>query len=98
MKHETQSQIAMQVAHDIRSPLTALNIALNSMSQIPDEQLRLLQQAIKRINEIADDLLKPDNGPESRQPVEGLAADAFEDLVNEVLEEKRLEHTLSANV
>jgi signal transduction histidine kinase len=50
-------KIARQVAHDIRSPLTALNTLLKIMTEISDDQKSLLQNSVRRINDIANDLL-----------------------------------------
>ena len=49
--------LSAQVAHDIRSPLTALNTCLNSFSQIPEKQRILMRNATNRIHDIANNLL-----------------------------------------
>lgn len=51
-------QVAAQVAHDIRSPLTALNTALKYLTHIPEEQRILLRNVSNRINDIANCLLE----------------------------------------
>lgn len=50
-------KIAQQVAHDIRSPLTALNTVLNNLPQIPEKQRITLRNVATRINDIANNLL-----------------------------------------
>lgn len=50
--------LARQLAHDIRSPVSALNIAVTKIDGISAENRALLQTATGRINEIANDLLK----------------------------------------
>jgi signal transduction histidine kinase len=50
-------KIAQQVAHDIRSPLTALNTVLKNLPQIPEKQRITLRNAATRINDIANNLL-----------------------------------------
>jgi signal transduction histidine kinase len=52
------ASIARQVAHDIRSPLGALSIALKSAIDLPHENRTLIESAADRIRNIADDLLK----------------------------------------
>lgn len=47
----------MQAAHDIRSPLSALNIVAHELSEISDEKREVMSNAIQRINDIANDLL-----------------------------------------
>lgn len=56
---ETQivSDIAKQVTHDIRSPISALNLVIGSSKEIAEPKRNLLLEAVKRVNDIADDLL-----------------------------------------
>lgn len=59
-KYESQAQIisiSKQVAHDIRSPLMALETALRAATELPLERRRLIEQANSRIKAIAEDLL-----------------------------------------
>ncbi len=60
-KEESQKEafltIATQVAHDIRSPLTAINTALFDLSSLQNNKRILIKSAIKRINDIANNLL-----------------------------------------
>lgn len=51
------NMIASQVAHDIRSPLTALNMAIGTLDKLPEDKRILIRSAIQRINDIANDLL-----------------------------------------
>lgn len=46
-----------QVSHDIRSPLAALNTALKNLSHLPEDQRILIRNAVRRINDIANNLL-----------------------------------------
>ncbi len=48
---------AKQVAHDIRSPLSALNLVSSSLKDVPEEKRLMIKNAIQRINDIANDLL-----------------------------------------
>ncbi|MBA3536086.1 MAG: HAMP domain-containing histidine kinase [Tatlockia sp.] len=50
--------LTAQVAHDIRSPLTALNICLRSLPQVPENKRILMRNAADRINDIANNLLQ----------------------------------------
>ena len=50
------SDLAAQVAHDIRSPLAALGAAARGLS-IPEDQRTLVDGAIGRMQGIANDLL-----------------------------------------
>lgn len=50
-------EIALQVAHDIRSPISVLNIISSKIERLDTETDELLKNCIKRINDIANDLL-----------------------------------------
>lgn len=79
-----QAHLAQQVAHDIRSPLSALNMVSASIQD--EEKSQLIRAVVTRINDIATDLLK------------GRAASAkseerifIKNLVTQIVEEKRAE-------
>ena len=57
-KNRTIVDLSRQVAHDIRSPLTALNFLAASLDEVAPEKRNLAQQAIKRIDDIANELLQ----------------------------------------
>lgn len=52
-----RSRLAQQVAHDIRSPLAAMNALLSISTSLPEDEAILLRAAASRVREIADDLL-----------------------------------------
>ncbi len=49
--------IAAQVAHDIRSPLAAINTVMSNLMTIPERQRIMIRNATTRINDIANNLL-----------------------------------------
>jgi len=51
------SEVASQVAHDIRSPLAALNMVSSELGEVSEEKRLLIRNSIQRINDIANDLL-----------------------------------------
>lgn len=57
---EGQSDIAKQVAHDIRSPLSALSMVIGTLGNLPEEKRLLIRNAVQRINDIANNLLLQD--------------------------------------
>lgn len=57
-KQENIFQISKQVAHDIRSPLSALNLVVATLNHIPEDRRLLIRNAVQRINDIANDLLR----------------------------------------
>lgn len=59
--HETQlrlAELATQVAHDIRSPIAALETALRGSSVLPGDTRLLVRSASQRIRDIANGLLQ----------------------------------------
>ena len=85
------SDLAAQVAHDIRSPLAALGAAAKGL-EIPEEQRKLLEGAVGRMQGIADDLLRRYRAP-SAVPVQTKASVfALAGLIEQVLAEKRLQY------
>jgi signal transduction histidine kinase len=56
-KLKVLSEMAAQVSHDIRSPLSALNMMLGSLNELPEEKRLIVRSATQRINDIANTLL-----------------------------------------
>lgn len=89
---ESHSNLAAQVAHDIRSPLAALGAAAESL-ELPAEQRALIDGAVGRMRGIADDLLERYRAPSSAPALKaGPGACALEGLIAQVIAEKRLQH------
>jgi signal transduction histidine kinase len=59
---ENMAKISRHVAHDIRSPLLALNLILKDIDNLTAAKITLAKSAIKRIQGIANDLLKQNFG------------------------------------
>ncbi|MBC7712131.1 MAG: HAMP domain-containing histidine kinase [Rhizobacter sp.] len=79
-------EMANQVAHDIRSPLAALdNIDLNKLPDATDS--RLAKNAIKRLKGIADTLLEKGRINNS----DGLSEANLSTLINNVIDSKTVE-------
>lgn len=58
---EAVALMSSQVAHDIRSPLSALSMIASSLKEIPEEKRILIRNATQRINDIANELLQKGN-------------------------------------
>ena len=91
--------ITTRVAHDIRSPLSALNMVVGTLCSIPEPKRLLIRNATNRINDIANDLVKQGkiakafecastvNTLQTKQEPVMLVA-----LVDSVVSEKRLQY------
>ena len=56
--NESKANLAAQVAHDIRSPVFALDAALKDMTQLPEKQRVIVRHAVNRIRDVANSLLE----------------------------------------
>ncbi|MEK7358620.1 MAG: HAMP domain-containing sensor histidine kinase [Bdellovibrionota bacterium] len=85
------ADIAKQVSHDIRSPVSALNIVANAATKLTHDERQLIQSAAKRINDIAGKLLEK-AGPVQ---IDAPSTEVFDiDLVvNSVIAEKRAQYS-----
>ena len=73
LKFESEKQIsqakvelARQVAHDIKSPLTSINFILSLYKNENSERMEVLKSALARVNEIANDLLSISESEENK--------------------------------
>ena len=85
------SDLAAQVAHDIRSPLAALGSAAKDLA-LPEEQRKLMEGAVDRMRGIADDLLQRYRAPSAATARAKVAVCALGGLIEQVLAEKRLQY------
>jgi signal transduction histidine kinase len=91
------SDLAAQVAHDIRSPLAALGAAANGL-EMPEEHRKLVGDAVSRMQGIADDLLARYRAPSAAPVAAKPAIFALGKLMEQVLAEKRMQYKEKAGV
>ncbi len=58
IRREETARVSAQVAHDIRSPLSALNLITGTLESIPEETRLIVRNSVNRINDIANNLLQ----------------------------------------
>jgi len=88
-KLEATVQITRQLAHDIRSPLTALDVAINHLQSLPEENRVLIRTAVHRIKDLANGLVK--KGKTDNPEV--AASEVFViGLIESILSEKRIQY------
>lgn len=88
------SQAALQVAHDIRSPLTALDMVIRDISDLPEDQRILVRNATNSICDIANNLLTQYDKKNSlgiKQTITKYEPELIVDLVLNVISEKRVQ-------
>ena len=102
--------VATQVSHDIRSPLSALNMMLMDLKELPEQKRVIVRSALQRINDISNSLLEKSKGQtvssptqSSTSPVAITSAGATEvvllsSVVGELLSEKRIQFRDKADV
>lgn len=98
---EHLAKLAAQVSHDIRSPLSALNLVYSNLREISEEKRLLIRRSIQRINDIANDLLS-----KGRSSVGNRITDSKLEMSNSLLSaeldsiisEKRIEYREKINV
>jgi len=83
--------IASQVAHDIRSPLTALKIGIEELKETPESLLSLIKAALIRIEDIANDLLGRHGATVVTAGEPQVGPEWISHLVEGILSEKRVQ-------
>lgn len=87
------AQTARQVAHDIRSPLTAITMAARDLGMLPEETRHLMRSAIHRIQDIANDLLeRPTDESSGGQKHEAFDAIPIFSVLESIVSEKRTQY------
>lgn len=94
-KQTAIGKLASQVSHDIRSPLTALNMAVRRISTSLEEEDRILiRTQIQRIKDIANNLLvkkKQNTESTTKQKDEtNLCPQLLYSIIDEIITEKRM--------
>jgi signal transduction histidine kinase len=97
-KSAALAQVAAQVAHDIRSPLAAIEMVTNDLSGLPEEERIIVRSAFGRIKDIANHLLADRGsesnaaGPEGALMMQGRSVQLLPSLIDRLASEARLRH------
>lgn len=85
-KQKAVSLIAAQVSHDIRSPLSALNMVVSALKEVPEEKRIIIRNAAQRINDIANSLLKQSKKSSIKQVSVGNDFATYGNTINKIQE------------
>jgi len=102
-KGKALADLASQVAHDIKSPVSVLNLTLGSLS-LSEEASSLVRSSIQRINEISSTLMDKNRLYSSSQnselvvPINSKPSTNLISLVEAIVASKVLEHGEYKNV
>lgn len=90
-KSKILGNIASQISHDIRSPLSALNMVSGSLLEIPEEKRLIIRNASQRINDIANQLLSKSKEIQknSEPKVQNNSVELLSGIVDVIVSEKR---------
>lgn len=86
--------LAHKVAHDITSPLTALNMMMRSCNELPENKRMLVKRATESILDIANNLLNTYRKEEqhAKTEIEQPQPVLISDLIAQLLSEKKVQY------
>jgi len=88
VENDSKLKISKQLAHDIRSPLAALDVSIKSLDLIAPSQKQLIRSAINRIHDIANSLVGKDTRLAPKNETESTLLSS---VISEIVSEKRIE-------
>jgi signal transduction histidine kinase len=90
-KQEVMINLARQVAHDIRSPLTALDMVMSKSQSLPEDERKIVRHAVRRIHDIANNLLIQNKKSVSSNE-EIIKPEMLAPIIESIVSEKRTEY------
>jgi signal transduction histidine kinase len=93
------SQIATQVAHDIRSPLATLNMVLCNLKPLQEDQRIMIRESTQRITDISNNLLTHYKIAKSTDTIKNkyiVTLELIAPLISSIISEKRVQYTGTA--
>ncbi len=85
------ANLSRQVAHDIRSPLSALKMALKEVGSLPSDSQAIIRNSLQRINDIANNLLHTNQ--KNFQEENQLSSELLYLTLDSLLSEKRMQYS-----
>lgn len=93
---EQKNLLAKQVAHDIRSPLAALDMVVSGLIPLPDDKKVIIKSSVARIKDIANSLISQHHARNS-QVVSEQTHLVFP-LIEEIITEKRIQSKMNSEM
>lgn len=94
---EELTRTALQVAHDIASPIAVLHM-FKSSSSFPEESRILIQNVVSRITDISNTLLKKAKQDFASDSNDKLIQQMLYFFINQVISEKRIQYGNKVNI
>ncbi len=91
-KKSALTQLAKQVAHDIRSPLSVLNLVSHRINSLESEEKEMLTQVSARINAIANNLLDQSKLLKLQPILLGDTAVDISEIIEKIIFEKKFQY------
>ncbi len=92
-KEKLMSEVTAQLAHDIRSPLTALDMMATNLSELDDSKRILVRNATTRIHNIANNLLDRNFNRDNH-----ISTQMFSSLIRSMVFEKREQYKSNTKI
>lgn len=90
-----KKEISEQFAHDIKSPLAAINTALTEIGNMPENIRLLIKNAACQINGIASNLLSQDDNSNIPEIDHDISSQQIFIVLEDLISEKRIEYKYS---
>jgi len=86
------AELARQVSHDIRSPLSALNMLMKDIDLLPETHRFIMRTAIGRINDISNQLLQRGKSANTQQRDAEKKSIMISAIIDSLVSEKRIQY------
>jgi signal transduction histidine kinase len=92
------ADLAQQVAHDIRSPLSALGMFAASLKQLPEETRIAIRDAVSRITDISNTLIQRSKSNEVQVESGERTSQLLSGVIEALITEKRVEYASKSGI